>query len=51
MKCVWCTDRQTLGNCRELMVFVQPDLVLPRGQVIKRGTMVVGDDEAIITLK
>lgn len=26
------------------------DLVLPRGQVIKRGTMVVGDDEAIITL-
>lgn len=29
----------------------QADLVLPRGQVIKRGTMVVGDDEAIITLK
>lgn len=30
---------------------LEPDLVLPRGQVKKRGTMVVGDDEAIITLK
>ncbi|KAL8438090.1 hypothetical protein ACSSS7_000455 [Eimeria intestinalis] len=29
----------------------EADLILPRGQVIKRGTMVVGDDEAIITLK
>ncbi|KAL8429161.1 hypothetical protein Efla_006297 [Eimeria flavescens] len=28
----------------------EADLVLSRGQVIKRGTMVVGDDEAIITL-
>lgn len=28
----------------------EADLVLPRGQVIKRGMMVVGDDEAIITL-
>ncbi|KAL8271332.1 hypothetical protein Esti_004771 [Eimeria stiedai] len=28
----------------------EADLILPRGQVIKRGTMVVGDDEAIITL-
>ncbi|CDJ65264.1 hypothetical protein, conserved [Eimeria necatrix] len=27
-----------------------PDVILPRGQVIKRATMVVGDDEAMITL-
>lgn len=27
-----------------------PDFILPRGQAIKRATMVVGDDEAMITL-
>ncbi|CDJ31161.1 uncharacterized protein EMH_0034910 [Eimeria mitis] len=27
-----------------------PDIILPRGQTIKRATMVVGDDEAMITL-
>ncbi|CDI79981.1 hypothetical protein, conserved [Eimeria praecox] len=27
-----------------------PDIILPRGRAIKRATMVVGDDEAMITL-